>query len=462
MNKERLLDDWAARVMRAAVGGHLGRTIAITHVETVCGPRAGTLRILAGLDAGRLMTMLGRQECAVLAQMIPQEWDFQGKPAVYLDGRWVCLTAGWPAGEDNSDVRLSQICNRPLGGGRWVLGVDELGSTVIASCDLADHPHSLISGMTGSGKTVALWLAIRQLCADPENRVVLVDGKHSASFRHSDRSPFCLTCQVGPVATEPDSWRGALVWAVQEMRRRYDSGYEDRLIIVVDEVQEVIQDPIALEALRRLVVMGRDADVHVIAATQHPVVDALGGPTVARNLGLRLSFRVGDDVAARVALNDSSLPAHRLLGRGDAYLRTIKHTCRLQGAYVTDDDLAAVKGNGFEVDTWPEVCAEDIGVEPRQRGRRSPWPAPAEIGAGLIAASRGQGRGLFQDAVEAAIRRRPGSDRADKTLTLCGEAVEFLRDTGWSLAQVEQPAVRREPYPTEVIYLPSVAAARPA
>ena len=440
MNKRDLLTDWAQRVTLAGHGGMLGKRMAITHIETVSGPRAGALHILAGLDAGRLLDVLSRQNCALLRQMVP--WDFQGDPAAFMYGRFVRLEAGWSDDLADSDVPLSRITRKPSGNGRWVVGIDERGRTIVAGCNLDQTPHWLVSGTTGSGKTVALRNAVTQLCRDEQNRIVLVDGKLGASFRHTNRAPFRLRHQVGPVAVNPDQWRGALVWATREMVARYENGYEDRLIVFVDEVQEIIQDQVSSEALRRLVTMGRDAGVHVVAATQHPVVDALGGPTVARNLGGRLSFRVNDKVASRVALNDSSLPADSLLGRGDAIIKVPEAAYRIQGTYVTDAEIGALEdGDGFELDDWPEAVAEDIGVEVRQRGRRSPWPGPVEIGTGLMATAQNQGRDRYREGVEAATGRRPGSGRADRMLDLCRATLEHLQERGWEIARTASKAL---------------------
>ncbi len=420
-----MLSDWARRLAQAAGDGLLDKNpIAVRQIMTVAGPRAGALHIHAGLDAGRLLRRLSADNCAVLRQFIP--WEFTGEPVAYMYGRAVRVEAGWTPDLAETDVPLHALAPYPRGNGRWVVGKNELGQTVVAGVNPDRTPHWLVSGATGSGKTWTLRSSLIQLAADPSNRLVVVDGKRGASFRG-----YSLRGMVGPLATNREAWRRALVWAMREMIRRYDNGGEGRLIVVVDEVQEVIlADPIAAEAIRRLVVLGRDAGVHCLLATQHPVVKALGGPTVTRNLVGRLALRVADFDASRVAVGDSTPRADHLLGQGDAYTVAPTATHRVQVAYVTQQEVERVAGPP-QMEEWPEATAEDLGRAPR--GRPSPWPEPAEVGAAIAAAAEGRGRPWLQRTVEEAGLARPGSTRADRLLTLGRKAVGWLEESGWRL-----------------------------
>jgi len=426
-DKAALLNDFATRVVKAASGGLLDkRPIEIRQVRTVAGPRAGALQVDAGLDAGRLLRVLSRDDCALLRQFVP--WNFAGHPAAFMAGRWVRVEAGWSPELAESDIPLRALGPYPHGGGRWVLGKNEHGRTVAAGLNLDRTPHWLVSGATGAGKTVALRSAVCQLAADPHNRLVVVDGKRGASFRG-----LAMAGMVGPVATRPDDWRAALVWAASAMRTRYDDpGGPGRLVVVVDEVQEVIlADPAAAEAVRRLVVLGRDAAVHCLLATQHPIVKALGGPTVTRNLVGRLALRVADYDASRVAVGGSTPRADHLLGRGDAYAVAPTACQRVQVAYTTAVDLEGVAG-APEWDAWPEVDAADLGTAPK--GRPSKWPEPPEVGAAIAAAADGQrGRPWLQQAIVSQGLPRPGCGRTDRLLHLGREVVGWLETNEWIL-----------------------------
>jgi hypothetical protein len=112
-----LLDQWANGILRAAQSGALGgkKPIQIHGVETVRGPRAGALEILAGFDAGRLLSVLSANDSALHRQFVP--WDFCGEPSVYMAGRYVRLEAGWPDVLAEKDIQLSDVGQFPKGAG---------------------------------------------------------------------------------------------------------------------------------------------------------------------------------------------------------------------------------------------------------------------------------------------------------------------------------------------------------
>ncbi len=427
MDKTELLINWANRIIDAAGKGLLDKQpIAIRRAEWIAGPRAGAIELHAGLDAAKLLRRLTQSDCAILRQFVP--WDFLGEPSAFMDGRAVRLEAGWPAGLAETDIPLARLGQHPSNG-HWTLGMDEYGRTVVASINQDHIPHWLLAGATGSGKTVALRSAICQL-AGRDNRLVIIDGKRGALFRDLQ-----LQGMVGPLARDPDSWRSALVWSVCEMQRRYAeadlSSKLSPLIVVVDEVQEIIGDPVISEALGRLVRLGRDARVHVIAATQHPVVKMLGGPTVLRNLVGRLALRVTDAKASEVALGSAAPRADRLLGTGDAYVVTPQKTCRVQVAYVTESDFADRVGSPI-LDSWPIAGAEDLGIAP-SAGRPSPWPEAPEMAQALVAGVEDRGRPWLQRVLREMTGRAPGSGRADQLLALCRGTLDELSKSGWQV-----------------------------
>jgi len=436
MNKHDLLVELAQRVIQAAGKGVLDKQpIAISRAETISGPRAGAVEFYVShntpLDAGRLLRVLSANDCSVVRQFLP--WDFVGEPCVFMAGRAVRIEAGWPAELAQADITLSQVGQHPKNGS-WTVGIDEYGRTVVASVNLDRTPQWLMAGATGSGKTVALRAAICQL-AGQDNWLVVVDGKRGALGREMR-----LQGMVGPVAVEPDAWRSALIWAVKEMQKRYAEhgrGQSLRpLIVVVDEVQEIIDDPVIVEALRRLVTLGRDARVHCLLATQHPLVKALGGPTVTRNLVGRIALRVTDFEASRVALGSSAPRADMLLGKGDCFVAVPGWTHRVQVAYAEPGDFEDVAG-ALLFDNWPEAGAEDLGIAPASPGRPSPWPGPEEMAQALVAGAEGRGRPWLQEALRDNRGKAPGSNRADQLLGLARKTLDILSMQGWSLCPVQ-------------------------
>jgi hypothetical protein len=271
MVKERerrgLLATWAETLDKAAARGVIGgKSVTIRQATIVNGPRAGALELHAGFESGALLRALQADDGATLRQMIP--FDFTGEPAAFMAGRAVRVEAGWPADLAESDICLHALGQRPAGGGRWLVGRTERGNVLTAG--LSDQtPHWLLSGATGSGKSTALVSTVAQLAQDRDNRLILVDAKHGASLRRVAH----VRGRVGPLACDVMTARAALGWACREMTARYSGGQDTRrLVIVIDEVQDLVSDSVAAESLRRLVVQGRGAKVFCIVATQHPVI----------------------------------------------------------------------------------------------------------------------------------------------------------------------------------------------
>jgi hypothetical protein len=159
------------------------------------------------------------------------------------------------------------------------------------------------------------------------------------------------------------------------------------VIVVIDEVQEVIRnDQIIREALTRILTMGRTANVFACLLTQHPVVDELGGATIARNLSGRTALLVADATASYVAMGSRSEPrADRLGGRGDGYVNVPGETHRIQVAYSEVADAAAVSGAPPEMAAWPDVQTADLG-QPVGKAQKF---SPQELAVSVLVARWG-------------------------------------------------------------------------
>ncbi|KPK84264.1 MAG: hypothetical protein AMJ81_06115 [Phycisphaerae bacterium SM23_33] len=418
--RDRLLQEWSRYILRAAYQGALtGRPCPIRRVEGIAGPRAGALEMQAGLEAGRLLKALNRDDAAVLRQFIP--WPFAGEPMAYMAGRFVRVEAGWPDRLAETLIRLGDLGSRPRGNGRWIAGKNECGATIIAG--LNDRtPHYLVSGATGSGKSVALRAAVLQLSHDPTNHFVLIDGKYGESLRQIGH----LQGIVGPVAVEGPDVQAALGWACVEMRRRYEAGVNGhgRVVVVFDEIQEFVGDPVVTGLMAKLAGQGRAAGVHLIAATQHPTVAAFGDASTRRNLTGKLALRVSDPDASRVAVGGRLPRADHLLGAGDCYTVAPGAIYRVQMAYVDGQEIDAAPAGQRNFDEWPTYQAEEVGQDLPDRNIRA--LQPEELGASLIAAMEGEGRPALKARIEEAGLARPGSDWARRLLDLGRETLACL------------------------------------
>ena len=274
------------------------------------------------------------------------------------------------------------------------LGKDVYGRPIIA--DLAEMPHLLIAGSTGSGKSVSINAIIASLLyrfSPDELRFVMIDPK-VVELQHYNSLPHL----VAPVVTDPKKVILALRWVVSEMEKRYqifakvgvrnihsfnerpraeppppepkpaaqekeESGegfavevdqeitvprdeeieIPDKLsyiVVIIDELADLmLVAPADVEmAIARITQMARAAGIHCIIATQRPSVDVITG-VIKANIPCRIAFQVASKVDSRTILD--AMGADKLLGKGDMlYLPPGSATLiRAQGAFVTDKEI---------------------------------------------------------------------------------------------------------------------------
>lgn len=431
-NRKKLLKIWADQIWEAAGKGALGKgPLRISDIQLVAGPRAGAIQMLAGLDAGKLLRAFTRSNSAVLRQFIP--WKFCGEPVIFMAGRYVRIEAGWSDELAQTMIRLGDLGSRPKNNGRWVAGRSEGGKTIVPGLN-DKTPHFLLSGCTGSGKSIALQSAVLQLSQDPNNSLVLADGKFGESLSKVSH----LAGVVGPVAVDGPGVRAALGWACRQMRQRYENrDYQGRVIVAIDEFQEWAGDKVFVDLVRKIASQGRAAGVHLLMSTQFPNVRSFGDPSVRRNLSGKLALRVDDFDASRVATGGNSARADFLLGAGDAYTIAPDAIHRIQGAFVDEREIGKA-GNGQHLfDAWPEYEAEDVGQNLPQAGRPRRALTHAEIGASLIAAMKGEGRPAFKTRLEAEGLSRPGSDRARALMGLGRQVKDWLENHDVTLCYLD-------------------------
>lgn len=265
------------------------------------------------------------------------------------------------------------------------LGRDVAGSPVAA--DIAQMPHLLIAGATGTGKSVAIASIAASLLLQntPETlRMVMLDPKLVELSRFNG-----IPHLVGPVETGLERIIEVLRWCTREMDRRYrlletanarnieaynarpaqrlDGAQLPWIVILVDEIGDLMQaHPEETErALTRLAQMARAVGMHLIVATQRPSVDVLTG-LIKANFPTRMAFAVASGVDSRVILD--SVGAESLLGNGDMlYLATdASGPQRVQGCLVSEEEVRAV------VDYWRRRAQFDARRQPA-RQPEAPW-----------------------------------------------------------------------------------------
>ena len=238
------------------------------------------------------------------------------------------------------------------------VGRDVAGKPICA--DLADMPHLLIAGATGSGKSVGMNTFLASLLfrhSPAQLRLVLIDPKR-VELAPFEGIPHLLT----PVITDAEKALRALRWAVAEMMRRYAELSEarcrnleefnakkrkekqeemPRIVLVVDELADLMMRQFRKEteaAVCRIAQMARAVGMHLIVATQRPSVDVITG-LIKANIPTRIAFAVTSSIDSRTIID--SVGAEDLLGKGDMLfsMSALGAARRVQGVYLSTEEV---------------------------------------------------------------------------------------------------------------------------
>jgi S-DNA-T family DNA segregation ATPase FtsK/SpoIIIE len=249
-----------------------------------------------------------------------------------------------------------------------VLGLSEEGSPLLIRLPSPDVAHVLVAGTTGSGKTALLRTMVLSLALrhadDRELALVLIDPKGGRAFGCFEGLPQ-LTRSVVLDAAEAVEALSSLVRLMERRDRQRES--RPAVVVFIDELADLMMvgGKEAERQLTRLVQRGREAGIHVVAATQKPSA-AVIGTLVKANFPVRLVGRVASAQDAQVAAGWPGTGAERLLGRGDFIAVAEGKVYRFQAAYVPVTDL-------------PNCVAEVAGGIPAGAG--SGWKAELFAGA---------------------------------------------------------------------------------
>ncbi len=268
----------------------------------------------------------------------------------------------------NSKEYISSSYHLPL-----AMGKDAFGEPVVV--DLASMPHMLVAGSTGAGKSVFINSILMSLLikkSPSQMKLILVDPKQLELALYA-RLPHLIM----PVITDAKTASVALLWAVQEMERRYSimtqlgvrniEGFNHKLkraepshleslrkfyeyetedtyelpyiVVIVDEFADLILTASGKDIetnICRLAAKARAAGIHLVIATQRPSVDVITG-LIKSNFPTRVSFRVTSPQDSRTILN--AMGAEKLLGKGDMLYKYGVDTTRIHSSYVEEEDI---------------------------------------------------------------------------------------------------------------------------
>lgn len=309
------------------------------------------------------------------------------------------------------------------------LGKDSEGRPLIH--DLADMPHLLVAGRTGTGKSVCLNSIILSMLltrSPDECKLIMLDPKQ-VELADYGRLPHLMH----PVVTDNKKAEAILSWAVDKMEERYeilrrarvrniasynelsykeilrrvrpvDDDEQQRvpermpyIVVVVDEVGDLMM---AMKKeveghIIRLAQKSRAAGIHLILTTQRPTVDVITG-LIKSNLPARICFQVADRSNSRVVLDE--MGAEKLLGKGDMlFLQPNTSTIvRAQGTYASDEEIQRIVGR-LEVES-PTFDSELMNLEDH-----------VNPGKGNMLEVIRKRDDLYEEAIEIVVREGRGS-----------------------------------------------------
>ncbi|MBY0518404.1 MAG: hypothetical protein K2P81_15950 [Bacteriovoracaceae bacterium] len=318
------------------------------------------------------------------------------------------------------------------------IGKDAYGRPSVV--DLTTMPHMLVAGTTGSGKSVFINTLLVSLIVrnSPEKlKLILVDPK-SVELALFQTLPHLIM----PTVTDASMASVALLWAVEEMERRYQllreigvrniEGYNKKiatadgallarvkmhfqdddtenfslpfLVIVVDEVADLMQSKHGKEIetnISRLAAKARAAGIHLVLATQRPSIDVITG-VIKSNFPTRIAFKVITNMDSRVIMDTQG--AEKLLGKGDMLFKQGVDLLRVHSAYVDENEIETLveKLNGIPVQ-YSSAAMEFIN------NSQINDVAGGDLASGTETGEESSDDPLFKEAVDIISRTRQAS-----------------------------------------------------
>jgi len=329
---------------------------------------------------------------------------------------------------------------------RLGLGQDVSGQAI--AVDLAQMPHLLIAGATGSGKSVCVNSLVTCMLLQntpAQLRLLMVDPKR-VELTNYNGIPHLMM----PVIVDLDKVVGALQWVTREMDGRYrrfaevgarniadfnrraDAAGREKLpyiVVVIDELADLMMmAPDETErTVCRLAQMARATGIHLLIATQRPSVDVVTG-LIKANFPARIAFAVASSTDSRVILDTTG--AERLLGRGDMLLMSpdAAQPLRMQGCFVSDQELRRL------VDFWRRQRLAAV-----QAGKAARTRAPAEAEDEEETPDAEPSPPLQQPLWEEVIQLEKEASEQDELLD---EAIAVVRELGKASVSLLQRRLR--------------------
>ena len=403
--------------------------IQITEIDAVVGPTVTRYELTPapGIKISRITALEDDLAMALAAPGIRIIAPIPGKSAIGVE----------IPNRSREMVRLRQTLSTPTfrdaaRGGKMALPIP-IGKTIEGGVyveDLAKMPHLLVAGATGSGKSVgvnALIVGLLYAKQPRDLKFVMIDPKkielngYSALLNHFSAMPVDAE---DPIITDFAQAAAVLRSCEREMELRYDllaeagvrgiTEYNEKqakgtletlggkhrhlpyLVVIVDELADLmmtsakeVEAPIA-----RLAQMARAVGIHLVLATQRPSVDVITG-LIKANFPSRMAYQTSSKIDSRTIIDGGG--AHQLVGNGDLLHMNGSKLTRLQGPYVSVEEVEAVTG----------FIGSQPGPGPYLLPPMDPHEDAPEGSAGTLASEKRDD--LFADAARVIVRSQQGS-----------------------------------------------------
>jgi len=307
------------------------------------------------------------------------------------------------------------------------LGKDTEGKPLVY--DLAEMPHLLIAGRTGTGKSVCmndLIISLLMTRRPDEVKMIMIDPKMLEMIEYSK-----IPHLMHPVVKDMKKAEAILAWAVDKMEERYDilsrarvrnvASYnelsydeilkrvqpvdeEDQqrvpprmpyIVIFIDEMADLMMmmKKEVESHIIRLAQKSRAAGIHLVVATQKPTVDVITG-LIKSNLPARVCFQVSSRTDSMVVIDEKG--ADKLLGKGDMLFLVpgTSTLLRAQGAYLSDQEIERIVDH---MECEPCFAEELVGLN-----------LSGKDGGSFLEALRARDE-LYEQAIEITVREGRGS-----------------------------------------------------
>ncbi len=306
-------------------------------------------------------------------------------------------------------------------------GKDVTGNVVLG--DIAKMPHMLIAGATGMGKSVcinSLMISMLYRARPDELKFIMIDPK-MVEFNGYNGIPHLLI----PVIIDVKQAAGALMWAVEQMEKRYEmflkynvrnlDGYNEKMranpalgetlpkiVIVIDELNDLMlqaRKPVE-DLIMRIAQKARAAGIHLIIGTQRPSVDVITG-VIKANIPSRIACKVASFTDSKTILEQAG--AEKLLNNGDMLFWPVgkPKPTRVQGAFVSDGEVERVmeflksqnKGAAYDEEALEEINRAAQKCAKGGKGSDDDDDGDSDNGVGIFNDPK------FIEAVEIAIKQ---------------------------------------------------------